>query len=274
MQVHHNDRSTVFLKGLAQEVDDDILFELGIQFGQVVRVHIPMNRLTQQKEEFGFIEFASPADAQYMSDAITNSTAPLRLFGRNVTVSYQVLSKDAAAAAAMAADSLINIGANITISNLERRTVDAEKLRIHFQNFGRLVAPPKIVENLGSADVCSATICFNSFDASDAAIAAFNGQFLFGRKVRVEYALREDGKPGRHGNAEERALWEANKNKTPQEMRLEMQKQIQLKQQREEGERLKQLHQHHPSHQDATSQGSESGAVPQWAQGLNPYTAL
>lgn len=42
--------------------------------------------------------------------------------------------------------------------------------------------------------------------ASDAAIEAFNGQFLCGRQVSVMYAFKKDAKGLRHGTPEERVI--------------------------------------------------------------------
>lgn len=51
-----------------------------------------------------------------------------------------------------------------------------------------------------------AFINYASFDASDAAIDAMNGQFLCNRPVSVSYAYKKDAKGERHGSAAERLL--------------------------------------------------------------------
>ena len=197
----YNDRATVHLRNLSSDVDEDLLFELGVQFGEVVRVTLPVNKLTQQREEFGFIEFASPADAQYMRDVIHASVAPLRLFGKTVQLSYKGDKP------ALDADCLLDIGARIVVSNLNAAAgSNPEALRVHFSQFGRLAVPPAMSREGGGT--FAATVSFTSFDASDAAIRATHQQFLFGSKVRAEYAMRLDGK-GRHGTVEERQMYAA-----------------------------------------------------------------
>lgn len=291
MQNIYDDRLSVRLKGLSSDVDADLLFELGIQFGNVTRVNIPINRATQQQEEFGFIQFASPADAQYMFDVISSSVAPLRLFGRTVTVTYQpggaagaALSADAAVGVGAggnamlirsALDSRINVGANILVSGLSRKLLDMDTVRIDFSQFGPIIAPPKVIPIVHQGkvlDTCSVRIDYAGFDASEAAIAAFNDQFLYGKKVRVEYAMREDGK-GRHGSDEEKRTWEENRGKTPLQITMELQEKIRQEQELERQQKLllqQQQQQQHNS-QDVPLMSEQT---PQWAVGINPYQSV
>ena len=45
-----------------------------------------------------------------------------------------------------------------------------------------------------------------SFDASDAAIEAMNGQYLCNKAISISYAFKKDAKGERHGSAAERLL--------------------------------------------------------------------
>lgn len=51
-----------------------------------------------------------------------------------------------------------------------------------------------------------AFINYASFEASDAAIDAMNGQYLCNRPISVSYAFKKDSKGERHGSAAERLL--------------------------------------------------------------------
>ena len=46
-----------------------------------------------------------------------------------------------------------------------------------------------------------AFISFASFDTSDAAIEAMNGQYLCNRAITISYAFKKDSKGERHGSA-------------------------------------------------------------------------
>lgn len=59
-----------------------------------------------------------------------------------------------------------------------------------------------------------AFINFASFEASDAALEAMNGQFLCNRPITVSYAFKKDSKGERHGSEAERFL--ASQNPLPQ----------------------------------------------------------
>lgn len=285
VQRQADDKSTIFLRNLAPDVDDDILFELGTQFGEVVRVTIPINKLTMKKEEFGFIEFASPADAQYMRDVIQYSVAPLRLFDRHVTVAYKgdmnnsLLGNNNNNNGMMtstggggggggrnntmqdaAADALLDIGAKIVVYNLDLKKFSSvpeclDLIRKHFSQFGRLAVPPSVQQSTNTA-----IISFNTFEASDAAVTATDNQFLFGmeKKVRVMYAMREDGR-GRHGSTEERALYSSSLSERQQAaatlIAQQQQQQMQF------------------STNNVVDNDNDDD-VPNWAQGLNPYSQI
>ena len=49
-----------------------------------------------------------------------------------------------------------------------------------------------------------AFVNYASFEASDAAIDAMNGQYLCNRPISVSYAFKKDSKGERHGSAAER----------------------------------------------------------------------
>lgn len=51
-----------------------------------------------------------------------------------------------------------------------------------------------------------AFVNYASFDSSDAAIEAMNGQHLCNRAISVSYAFKKDAKGERHGSAAERML--------------------------------------------------------------------
>ena len=51
-----------------------------------------------------------------------------------------------------------------------------------------------------------AFVNYASFDASDAAMEAMNGQHLCNRAISVSYAFKKDAKGERHGSAAERML--------------------------------------------------------------------
>lgn len=122
----------------------------------------------------------------------------------------------------------LDIGANLFVGNLDPN-VDERMLYDTFMAFGTLVQPAKVRPSLTlplplsleahtlvrsqiSRDTTTGAskgfgfVSFDSFEASDAAIEALNGQFLANKPVTVGYAFKKDAKGERHGTAAERLL--------------------------------------------------------------------
>jgi len=133
----------------------------------------------------------SIADADY-AQKIMNG---VKMFGRPIRVNKSNRDKRA-----------IDVGANLFIGNLDP-DVDENVLHQTFSTFGTIVQAPKIMRDPETgASRGFAFISYDSFEASDAAVAMMNGQFLANRAVNVSYAMKKDGKGERHGTEAERLL--------------------------------------------------------------------
>ena len=60
-----NQEATVYVGDLDPQVNETLLWELMVQAGPVVNVHIPKDKLTLQHMGFGFVEFRAEVDAEY-----------------------------------------------------------------------------------------------------------------------------------------------------------------------------------------------------------------
>jgi len=97
-------------------------------------------------------------------------------------------------------------GANLFIGNLDPE-VDEKLLYDTFSAFGVIISTPKIMRDPETGQSKGfGFIGYDTFEASDASIAAMNGQFLAGRPISVSYALKKDSKIERHGTPAERLL--------------------------------------------------------------------
>ncbi len=186
-----NQLASVYVGNLEERVSEGLLFELMVQAGPVVNVHIPRDRLTHSHQGYGFCEFATEADAEYAVKVL----AGIKVFGKPVRVSKSAPDRKS-----------LDVGANIFIGNLAPQ-VDERILFDTFIAFGAIVAGPKVaVEEATGASKGFAFISFDSFAASDAAIEGMNGQFLCNRPVSVDYAFKKDSSGERHGSPAERLL--------------------------------------------------------------------
>ena len=94
----------------------------------------------------------------------------------------------------------------ISLGNLDPE-IDEKYLYDTFSAFGVILQTPKIMRDPDTGiSKGIAFINFASFEASDSAMEALNGQFLSNRSIRVSYSFKKDGKGERHGTASERLL--------------------------------------------------------------------
>ncbi|KAF6022307.1 SF3B4 [Bugula neritina] len=186
-----NQDATIYVGGLDEQVSESSLWELFLQAGPVVNVHMPKDRVTMSHQGYGFVEFLEEDDADY-AIKIMNM---IKLYGKPTRVNK-----------ASSHQKNLDIGANIFIGNLDPE-VDEKLLYDTFSAFGVILQTPKIMRDPDSGNSKGfAFINFGSFDSSDAAIEAMNGQYLCNRAITISYAFKKEAKGERHGSAAERLL--------------------------------------------------------------------
>ncbi|KAH9415026.1 spliceosomal protein on the X [Dermatophagoides pteronyssinus] len=186
-----NQDATIYVGGLDEKVNESILWELFVQAGPVVNVHMPKDRVTNLHQGYGFVEFMCEEDADY-GIKIMNM---IKLYGKPIRVNK-----------ASAHQKNLDVGANVFIGNLDPE-VDEKLLYDTFSAFGVILQTPKIMRDPETGNSKGyAFINFASFEASDAAIEAMNGQYLCNRPITISYAFKKDAKGERHGSAAERLL--------------------------------------------------------------------
>jgi len=120
--------ATVYVGNLDERVRDELVWELMIQVGRVVNVHLPKDRVSQTHQGYGFVEFQNPDEAVYASTVMNG----IRLYGKPIRVNKATADKN----------KTIDIGAELFIGNLDPM-VDERTLYETFSRFGTLVSPPK-----------------------------------------------------------------------------------------------------------------------------------
>jgi splicing factor 3B subunit 4 len=199
MEHERNQEATCYVGDLDTKVSEALLWELCLQAGPVVSVHIPKDKLTQQHMGFGFVEFKADVDAEYAIKVLNM----IKLFGKPIRVNAAAKERDT-----------VDVGANIFVGNLDPE-VDEKLLYDTFSAFGLIVTTPKIMRDPDTgASRGFGFVSFETFEASDTAIEAMNGQFLCNQPISVTYAIKKDSKGERHGSAAERLLAANNPNRT------------------------------------------------------------
>ncbi|XP_066386353.1 uncharacterized protein [Miscanthus floridulus] len=77
-------KNTLYVGGLAEEVDEKILHAAFVPFGEVKDVKTPLDQSTQKHRSFGFVTFLEREDAAAAMDNMDGA----ELFGRVLTVNY------------------------------------------------------------------------------------------------------------------------------------------------------------------------------------------
>ncbi|KAI9092689.1 hypothetical protein DFS34DRAFT_583882 [Phlyctochytrium arcticum] len=186
-----NQDATVYVGNVDDRVSEGLLWELMLQAGPVVNVHLPKDRVTQQHQGYGFVEYMTEEDADY-AIKIMNM---IKLFGKPIRVNKATSDKKN-----------LDVGASLFIGNLDA-DVDEKLLYDTFSAFGVIVQTPNVARDPDTGNSRGyGFVAFDNFESSDAAIEAMNGQFLMNKEITVSYAYKKDGKGERHGSSAERLL--------------------------------------------------------------------
>ncbi|KAI9672422.1 MAG: hypothetical protein M1829_004501 [Trizodia sp. TS-e1964] len=183
--------ATVYIGNIDERVSDSLIWELMLQAGRIVNVHLPKDRVSQTHQGYGFVEFISEEDAEYAARIMNQ----VRLYGKPIRVNKASADKQ----------KTVEVGAELFIGNLDPM-VDEKTLYDTFGRFGSLVAAPKIARDDAGLSKGYGFVSFSNFEASDDAINNMNAQYLMNQEISVQYAYKKDGKGERHGDTAERTL--------------------------------------------------------------------
>lgn len=194
LRLEKNQDATVWVGNLAPEVEEDVLYELMVQVAPVVHVKLPKDKISKTHQGFAFIELKSPPDAEYAIKVMNG----VSLYGRNLRVNS--LRNDDS-------PQVLDVGATLYLGNLDP-LIDENFLADTFKSFGTLIVPPQIIRDPVSGESkCHGFLKYDSFESSDKALNLMNNQYLMNKQIKVEYALKKNGKHGeRHGDEVERLL--------------------------------------------------------------------
>lgn len=113
---------------LDERVTDSLVWELMLQAGRIVNVHLPKDRVTQSHQGYGFVEFISEEDAEYASRIMNG----IRLYGKPIRVNKASADKQKS----------VEIGAELFVGNLDPMVTE-QVLYDTFSRFGNLINIPK-----------------------------------------------------------------------------------------------------------------------------------
>lgn len=121
--------ATVYIGNLDERVTDSLVWELMLQAGRIVNVHLPKDRVTQTHQGYGFVEFISEEDAEYAARIMNQ----VRLYGKPIRVNKASADKQ----------KTVEIGAELFVGNLDPMVTE-QVLYDTFSRFGTLLSLPKV----------------------------------------------------------------------------------------------------------------------------------
>jgi len=186
-----NKEATVYVGNIHEDVTQQLLTELMNHHGRVRTLNMPVDRVNGKHQGFGFVEFASESDADYVI-SILNQT---RIYGTAIRMNKASADKQ----------KNVEIGAELFVGNLDAM-LDERALYDTFVRFGQLTSAPKIARDEMNMSKGYGFVSYADFDASDNAITHMHGQFMMNKQISVQYAYKKDGKGERHGDDAERML--------------------------------------------------------------------
>ncbi|KAF4650616.1 hypothetical protein FOL47_001012 [Perkinsus chesapeaki] len=238
-----NPDATIYVGNLDGKVDEELLWELFVQCGPIQNVSLPRDRIVGSHQGYGFVEFKNPDDAEY-AVKIMNLTKLFSKPIRCNKSSSDKIVRDEVGANLFIGNLGPDVDEKQlydTFSAFEAGgyTVEVENLAVllHFGSFAIRRAPEGVccdvfateLQSTGIIPTCSAPpkgivvfckimrsetgeskgfgfVSYDGFEASDAAMAGMNGQYLCNRQISVSYSYKKDSKGERHGTAAERLL--------------------------------------------------------------------
>ena len=129
MHREQDKEATVYIGNLDERATDSLVWELMLQAGRIVNVHLPKDRVTQTHQGYGFVEYISEEDAEYASRIMNG----IRLYGKPIRVNKASADKQKS----------VEIGAELFIGNLDPM-VSEQILYDTFSRFGTLTNLPKV----------------------------------------------------------------------------------------------------------------------------------
>ena len=183
--------ATIYIGNIDERVSKEVMYEIAVQMGPILNLYMPLDRISQNHQGYGFVEYRTTVDADYAAQVLNG----IRLYNKHLRINKATSDKHRVA----------EVGAELFVGNLDAM-VDERVLYDTFSRFGPLLAPPKVAREDSGESKGYGFISYADFESSDAALANMNGQYLLSKVVSVDYAFKRDGKGVRHGDQAERLL--------------------------------------------------------------------
>ena len=217
-----NQDATCYCGNLDEKCTEELLWELMLQCGPVVNVHMPRDKVTGNHQGYGFVEFRMEEDAEYTikvgarratlapapraAERVVGAHSPASRLSAQVMNMVKLFGKPLRINKSSQDKKVLDVGANLFIGNLDH-DVDEKLLYDTFSAFGGIAGAPKVMRDPDTGNSKGfGFVGFDSFEAADLAIECMHNQHLANRQIVVQFAFRKDSSTERHGSQAERLL--------------------------------------------------------------------
>lgn len=203
------DLRQVKFSNLDEHCDEDIIYELCLQFGPVRNISWPPKESISgepQRDSRCYVDFHNAEDAKYCYEALYR--ARVKLFNKELQVHHASTDvKMPGGGGSMEHGAVIGlheVGAKVVVRNVDYRTTEFD-VRRFFGKFGEFAAPPRMLRDAVGNFRGTVVLSYSTFEASDRVIRDMDQKMFRDRIIAVHYAQMEDGSGRLHGSKEERA---------------------------------------------------------------------
>ncbi|XP_063956137.1 polyadenylate-binding protein 4-like isoform X1 [Lytechinus pictus] len=187
---HQKKFTNVFIKNLAEDIDDVKLADFGGQYGPILSAKIMYD--DSKSKGFGFISFENHESANDFVNTINGSEVNGRTLyaGRAQKKAERAAELKARFEALKQERSTRYQGVNLYIKNLDDE-IDDERLRKEFSRYGTITSA-KVMSDDKANSKGFGFVCFSSPEEATKAVTEMNGRILVAKPLYVALAQRKE----------------------------------------------------------------------------------
>ncbi|XP_055644849.1 polyadenylate-binding protein 4-like [Toxorhynchites rutilus septentrionalis] len=188
----HNDKvfTNVFVKNFGDELNDDSLKEMFEKYGTIIS-HRVMTKNTESRG-FGFVAFEKPESAERAVEELNGkelSNGNILYVGRAQRKNQRQIELKRHFEQLKINRTTRYQGVNLYVKNLDN-TVDDERLRKEFDDFGTITSAKVMMENDRSKGF--GFVCFSAAEEATKAVTEMNGRIVGSKPLYVALAQSKD----------------------------------------------------------------------------------
>lgn len=202
-----NQETTVYVGNIDPDVTKEQLYELFIQVSPIVNIKYPKDKVLQTYQGYAFIEFPTTQDVDYAIQVMHNT---VNLYGRALKV-RRINQNTSNNNNTTNSTSINNRSSVITppiaklfVKNLDD-SIDLKALNRIFKKIGEFYKDPEFFY-VSQGETRCAFVFYKYYRDADNAINKLSNEIISGKRIIVDYAIKENDHKLKYGNESDRML--------------------------------------------------------------------